>query len=95
MQTFLTEPIPTEGHTIEVSEFKAKCLELIDRVASSGDEIILSKHGEPVARLVPFGRRPKSIFGIDKDSMRIPGDIIEPLDVEWEAMQGDASDHDK
>jgi len=45
------------GHIMEMtaSEFKAKCLKLIDRVGESGEPIIISKHGRPVARLVPEG----------------------------------------
>ncbi len=35
------------------TEFKAKCLKLIDRVGESGEPIVISKHGRPVARLVP------------------------------------------
>ena len=41
------------------TEFKAKCLKLIDRVGESGDLIVISKHGRPVARLVPeCGEKP-------------------------------------
>ncbi len=35
------------------TEFKAKCLKLIDQVGESGEPIVISKHGRPVARLVP------------------------------------------
>jgi prevent-host-death family protein len=38
---------------ISATEFKAKCLKLIDRVGESGEPIIISKHGRPVARLIP------------------------------------------
>ena len=91
----MVDPNQTEGRTIKVSEFKTKCLKLIDGVANSGDEIIISKRGEPIARLVPYRKRPKSLFGIDKGSMRILGDIVEPIDVEWEAMQDDSPEHEK
>lgn len=72
-------------HTIKASEFKAKCLKLMDVVAETGQELIISKNGRPVARLVPYHRKPESLFGIDKAKLEILGDIIEPLDVEWEA----------
>ena len=48
-------------------------------------EIVITKRGTPVARLVPHRERPKSLFGADRGRMRIVGDIISPLDVEWEA----------
>jgi len=38
---------------ITATEFKAKCLKLIDQVGESGEPIIISKHGLPVARLIP------------------------------------------
>ena len=37
---------------ISATEFKAKCLELLDRVHSTGEELVISKRGKPVARLV-------------------------------------------
>jgi prevent-host-death family protein len=41
--------------TIAATEFKAKCLALIDEVQEKGGELIISKHGLPVARLLPVG----------------------------------------
>ena len=70
---------------IKASEFKAKCLKLMDEVAENGEEIIITKNGKPVAKLIAFRERPKTLFGIDKDRLIIWGDIISPIDVEWEA----------
>ena len=64
--------------TIKASEFKAKCLKLMDEVADSGHEIVITKNGRPVSRLVPYREKPKSLFGIDKGRIEILGDIIEP-----------------
>ncbi len=72
--------------TIKASEFKAKCLQLMDEVAESGEEIVITKNGRPVSRLVPFREKSPSWFGRDRDIIQIHGDIIEPLDVEWEAL---------
>ncbi len=74
--------------TIKASEFKARCLKLMDEVAETGKEIVITKHGRPVSRLVPHVERPRSLFGIDKGRIRIHGDIIEPIDVEWDAVAG-------
>ena len=73
--------------TIKASEFKAKCLKLMDEVAETGQELVISKNGRPVARLVPYHRKPDSLFGIDRHKLEILGDIVEPLGVEWEAGQ--------
>ena len=80
--------VPDGALTMKASEFKARCLKLMDEVAETGREIVITKHGRPVSRLVPHIERPKSLFGIDKGKIEIFGDIIEPIDVEWDAVTG-------
>ena len=75
----------TDVRTIKASEFKAKCLKLMDEVADSGTEIVITKNGRPVSRLVPYH---EEHFGKDRHKIRILGDIIEPIDVTWEAEKG-------
>jgi prevent-host-death family protein len=75
-------------HTVKASEFKAKCLALMDQVASTGEAILVTKNGKPVAELHPHsGTRISSPSGIHKGLVEVKGDIISPLDVEWEAMK--------
>ncbi len=74
-----------EAKTIKASEFKAKCLKLMDEVAESGKHLVITKNGRPVARLAPLRNRPETFFGRDSDKIRILGDIIEPVPVDWEA----------
>ena len=80
--------------TMKASEFKARCLKLMDEVAETGKEIVITKNGRPVSRLVPHIERPKTIIGIDKGKIEILGDIIEPIDVEWDAVTGKEWDFD-
>ena len=75
------------GKAIKASEFKAKCLALIDQVAKSGATLTITKNGKPVADVVPHQAKTRSPFGVWKDSVKITGDIISPIDVEWEAMK--------
>ena len=77
---------PGNPRTIKASEFKAKCLKLMDEVAETGEEIIITKNGKPVAKLSAHREKPKTLFGMDKGRMKIIGDIISPIDVEWDAM---------
>ena len=81
-----TKGNPNESRTIKASEFKAKCLKLMDEVAETGEEIVITKNGRPVARLVAYKSKPSKWFGADEGVVEILGDIISPLDVEWEAM---------
>lgn len=74
--------------TINASEFKAKCLALIDEVSQTGEAITILKRGKPVAQLIPAlpeeGRYPQSSLS---GSVRILGDIVGPAlpPEDWEA----------
>jgi prevent-host-death family protein len=73
--------------TIQVSEFKAKCLALVDEVASSGEVLVVTKNGKPVAEVRPFsGGREGSPFGLHT-TLQVLGDIVTPLDTDdWDAL---------
>jgi prevent-host-death family protein len=70
---------------MKASEFKAKCLQLMDEVAATGDRILITKNGKPVSQLVPYRPRPTSLFGALRGSVKVTGDIVEPVEAEWEA----------
>jgi prevent-host-death family protein len=73
---------------IPAGEFKAKCLKLMDEVRDQGKEIVITKRGKPVAKLVPVGKAKRpSLFGCMKDTVEYMGDVISPVDVEWDAMK--------
>ncbi len=62
--------------------FKARCLALLDEVAETGLPLIITKHGKPVARLMPLeDAQLPSLIG----SIRIVGDVVEPIDEDWDA----------
>ena len=71
------------ARTINASEFKAKCLKLMDEVAESGQDIVITKNGVPVSRLTPYRGKPKMTFGRNRDKIRILGDVVEPMPAEW------------
>lgn len=75
--------------TVAATEFKAKCLALMDRVAERQETYIITKRGKPVAKLVPADPpRRKSIFGCMAEEMEIVGDLDKPLWPEgfWEEV---------
>ena len=74
--------------TMSATEFRAKCLGLMDEVAATGREIVITKRGRPVAQLRPIRPVRKSLFGRDRDIIKIHGDITAPIDVEWDAETG-------
>lgn len=70
---------------IAAGQFKAQCLKLMDQVQQTKEEVIITKHGRPVARLVPIELETKdSIVGWMKGSVVITGDIVTPLDEVWD-----------
>lgn len=75
--------------TIQASEFKAKCLALMDQVARTGETIVVTKNGKPVAELRPHRPpRAKSIRGLHKGRIKILGDIVSPLGTSlWKALK--------
>jgi antitoxin (DNA-binding transcriptional repressor) of toxin-antitoxin stability system len=55
----------------------------MDEVADSGNEIVITKNGHPVSRLVPHREKPQMPFGRHRDKIRILGDIVSPMPAEW------------
>ncbi|HEB99618.1 MAG TPA: type II toxin-antitoxin system Phd/YefM family antitoxin [Thiotrichales bacterium] len=75
---------------INATEFKAKCLKLVDEVAQTREPIIITKRGKPVAKVVPLeSETPASYFGCMAGTIEITGDIISPIEEEWSALTGD------
>ena len=72
--------------TIKASEFKAKCLKIMDEVAATGEPVLITKNGVPVAQLIPARNKPETLFGALKGHMSLKGDIIAPVDVQWDAL---------
>jgi prevent-host-death family protein len=70
---------------IAAGEFKAKCLHLLDEVQQTRKEIVITKRGRAVARLLPVEEEVPSIFGRMKGTITILGDIVGPTGETWEA----------
>ena len=70
---------------IAAGQFKATCLALLDEVQRERREILITKRGKPVARLVPVEGAAPEIFGRMKGSGIILGDIVSPIGEIWDA----------
>ena len=68
-------------------EFKAKCLAVMDHVFQSGEPVLITKHGKPVAKLVPAEKPGDDIFGYLAGKAKIVGDIVGPVTPleDWES----------
>jgi prevent-host-death family protein len=65
--------------TIKASEFKAKCLSLMDDVAQSGEEIVVTKNGKPVSKLVPIKSKPREVYGLHRGMWQLMDELVEPV----------------
>ncbi len=68
--------ISAAEETVGAAEFKAQCLKLLDRVHAHGVEYVVTKHGRPVARVVPVGAPPTSLRAAFAGRIRVTGDIL-------------------
>ena len=70
--------------TVSAAEFKAKCLELMDIIEQTGRSVVVTRRGRPVAVFGPVRTARKSALGFMKGRIKILGDIVAPIDVEWD-----------
>ncbi|MGE0748897.1 MAG: type II toxin-antitoxin system Phd/YefM family antitoxin [Rhodospirillales bacterium] len=77
-----------KSREVPAGEFKAHCLKLMDEVNETGTEIVITKRGKPVARLVPATSGRPSIYGCMKGTFEIVGDIESPIEEDWDALKG-------
>jgi prevent-host-death family protein len=74
------------SRTVPASQFKAKCLAMLDEVALTGEEIVVTKRGRAVAR-VSAATEPESLRGSVTFNVS-DEELLEPLDIEWNALAG-------
>ncbi len=74
-----------KNRTIAASDFKARCLRLLDEV-QEGAILVITKRGHPVARVVPISPPRRTLRGTWKNSLKIRGDIVHfDTSQDWES----------
>ena len=74
--------------TLAASEFKAKCLRLLDEVEAEGNTLVITKRGRPVAKVVPMSSPKRSLRGSWKGRVHIKGDIVHfDTSRDWESSR--------
>jgi prevent-host-death family protein len=68
--------------TIGAAKFKEQCLALLEKLTPDG--LIITKHGKPVARVLPYARQSKDLLGCLREKIEIQGDIFS-TGVNWDA----------
>jgi prevent-host-death family protein len=82
-------PATPTTHTIKASEFKAKCLDLMNVVRESQAAYIVTKRGEPVAMLGPVGDVAPNPFGFMRGTVLEARDIVAPDPAAWAESRSD------
>ncbi len=75
---------------VAISDFKARCLSMLEKVRRTGAPLLITRRGLPVAEIVPaspeHGRQ--DWLGSAADSGTITGDIVESIGAgDWEALR--------
>lgn len=78
--------------TMSISEFKATCLAVLERVRRSGRPLLVTRRGEPVAEINPpsLSASGPSWMGTMRGTAKITGDLVEPAGsaADWDATGG-------
>lgn len=76
------------GKMVGITEFKAKCIALLDEMERSGEPLTITRRGKPSLTLSAKAQGEavtKPLFGAMKGTFTIHGDIVGPVDPDWEA----------
>jgi prevent-host-death family protein len=75
------------GKMVGIAEFKANCTRLLREMQKDGEPITVTNRGKVVGVMSPptEDAKPKSLFGCMKGTFTIHGDIVGPVDPDWEA----------
>lgn len=68
--------------TVGAAKFKEQCLSILDHLDPEG--LVITKHGKPVAKLIPFERQSASLIGSLKGKIKVHGDVL-GTGVSWDA----------
>lgn len=68
--------------TVNASKFKEQCLAILDHLDPEG--VVVTKHGKPVAKVIPFTSDCADLIGCMKGKIKVKGDILS-TGLKWDA----------
>lgn len=71
--------------TITAGKFKAQCLQIVNEVNEKHIGYVITKHGKPIARIVPIDETPADYFGCLQNAISIKDNLLAPINDEWDA----------
>ncbi len=87
MTIYYSHMVITMDNNYGAAQFKAQCLQIMEQVARTGQEVRISKRGQPLVRVVPDSvAEPKPAYGFLKDSAQLQDDLYQTGET-WDAEQ--------
>lgn len=68
--------------------FKTHCLAVMDEVQTKRESVVITKHGRPVAKLVPVDKNADDIYNFLRGKGAVKGDVISPAIKDWRNLEG-------
>jgi len=86
-QTYQSYKNTTMKEEIPIGQFKTHCYKILEQSQKDHKSFIITKRGKSIARIIPLdsSSTKHSIFGIMKESASVNGDIVESLNLQWNA----------
>ncbi len=72
---------------VTAKQLKCRCLALLNEVVHRRKEVIITKRGRPIAKLVPVESDTNELFGGMRGTIRVTGDIVGPTGERWNAQR--------
>jgi antitoxin (DNA-binding transcriptional repressor) of toxin-antitoxin stability system len=72
-------------NSMQAGKFKAVCLKVMEEIKKSGKGILITKRGVPIVKVTPVEEEEKSLFGSMRGTLEIKGDLLAPIEEEWNA----------
>ena len=72
---------------MDALECKAKFFRVLDEVEATRRRIVVTRNGKPVAEIVPFVQKPKTLYGAIKGSIKVMGDLEKPTGRDREVLK--------
>ena len=73
-----------EMRKVAATEFKERCLALLEEVRQTRQSLLVTRHGKPVAEILPYVPKGSGSTNPLKGSILSQNDLIEPLDERWD-----------
>ncbi len=73
--------------TVAATEFKERCLALLEEVRQTRQPLLVTRHGKPVAEISPYMPRGRASNNPLKGTIQHQSDLVSPIDERWDSVR--------